>query len=179
MSRGPGKVERVILNLFDNESDASYSTEDLIDRVYPGLGSVEKKHRVSVLRAAKRACERLQGWYYTSSVGLGGTVIFYSIYNVMSYATMRAKADINAHYRSNDPRVRQSQIKGPEEIAAMFAEGGRHYDYVVDGGAWWRHVQINIIERDGIDNEGARVLIAAQQRDNRRFDALLGRAPEQ
>jgi hypothetical protein len=59
MSRGPGRIEHAIEAVFTAAPDDAYTTEDLIDRAYPGLDRVEKKHRVAVLRAAKKVCNRI------------------------------------------------------------------------------------------------------------------------
>jgi hypothetical protein len=57
MSKGPGRVERIIEAVFAAEPDNAFTIEDLCDRVYPGE-PIEKKHRVSVLRAAKQVAKR-------------------------------------------------------------------------------------------------------------------------
>ena len=58
MSRGPGRIERAIAAILDAEPDNAFTTEDLCERVYPGVNRVEKKHRVAVLRAANKLIKR-------------------------------------------------------------------------------------------------------------------------
>ena len=58
MSRGPGHVERKLVEIFRRTKRTGLlSTYDLCCEVF-GKGAVEKKHRVSVLRAVKRISER-------------------------------------------------------------------------------------------------------------------------
>jgi hypothetical protein len=52
MSRGLGKVQIIIKELFKEDPRAIYSTERLCCLVY-GVDQVDKKHRVAVLRAIK------------------------------------------------------------------------------------------------------------------------------
>jgi hypothetical protein len=56
MSRGPGKIERAIGQAFKAEPERTFGTDDLIAIAFPHIDQVEKKHRVSVLRAARGAC---------------------------------------------------------------------------------------------------------------------------
>jgi hypothetical protein len=54
MSRGPGRIERAIEALFASQPGRTFSTEELVEAAYRGVNRTEKKHRVAVLRAAKR-----------------------------------------------------------------------------------------------------------------------------
>jgi hypothetical protein len=56
MSRGPGKIEQAIGEAFKSEPERTFGTDDLIAIAFPDINHVEKKHRVSVLRAARGAC---------------------------------------------------------------------------------------------------------------------------
>lgn len=57
MSRGLGRVQAHIKELFIANPRAIYSTEDLCLLVY-GVERVDKKHRVAVLRALKSLARR-------------------------------------------------------------------------------------------------------------------------
>src|SRR5262245_41051962 len=57
MSRGPGIVERQLADIFAREPRGVFTTEMLCRRVYL-IEKVQKKHRVSVLRALKRLAAR-------------------------------------------------------------------------------------------------------------------------
>ena len=48
------------------------------------------------------------------------------------------------------------------KLRARLNEDGPNYEYIVPGGAWWRHVQIHIAERDG-DVERVAQLKAEQE----------------
>lgn len=54
MSRGPGRIERAIEALFASQAGRTFSTDELVEAAYRGVNRIEKKHRVAVLRAAKR-----------------------------------------------------------------------------------------------------------------------------
>lgn len=154
MSKGPGRIERAIQAAFAAEPDNAFTTEDLIDRVYPGANRAERKHRVAVTRAAKQTCERLaeQGWRWASSESLGRRLVFYNMYDVQSYAMGRLKTDSYPRYRNTDPRSMRSASE--DDLRARLSPGGRDHHLVVEGGAWWSHVDGWIAERDG-DHERA------------------------
>ena len=52
MSRGPGRIERQLIEIFKKKPKETFSTEQLCSKVYR-TKDVQKKHRVSVLRALK------------------------------------------------------------------------------------------------------------------------------
>lgn len=68
MSRGPGRIERAIERIMDAEPDSAFTVGDLCWRVFPAIQAVERKHRVSVLRAIEKVTARSEGW----RVGLTG-----------------------------------------------------------------------------------------------------------
>jgi hypothetical protein len=53
MSKGPGRVEKKLFEIFKRNGKQFISTRDLCRKVYP-TEQVKKKHRVSVLRALAR-----------------------------------------------------------------------------------------------------------------------------
>jgi hypothetical protein len=57
MSRGPGRIEAKLLQLFSNQPRAILSTAEICRRIY-ATTQVNKKHRVAVLRALKRLGRR-------------------------------------------------------------------------------------------------------------------------
>jgi hypothetical protein len=163
MSRGPGKIERAIEAVFAAEPDDAFTTADLCDWVYPALNRVEKKHRVAVIRAAMNVCGRT-GWGCYRTESLGGTLVFYNPFDVMSYAIGRTKADFFTNYRNNDRRMVYYRGTTTEGIRGTFEPGGKKHDMIVEGGHWWRHVQLNIAARDGDTSERAQALQAEQDR---------------
>jgi hypothetical protein len=189
VSKGPGRVERAIADVFEAEPDNAFTVEDLCDRVYPGE-PVEKKHRVAVLRAAKNIAKRNTEIGARAGECLGASIVFYNKYHVLSYAMARLKTDRFNRYRSNDSRdtytgwnaIYGDPGKGmvwrikhhnsdEEELLARLSEGGSYHEFVVPGGAWWRHTQIRIAERDG-DTETAERLRAEGKAE---FGAIFGR----
>jgi hypothetical protein len=54
MSKGPGRVQRVILALIQADPHGAWTTENLCVEAYPDSPSDQKKERVAVLRALKR-----------------------------------------------------------------------------------------------------------------------------
>jgi hypothetical protein len=75
-------------------------------------------------------------------------LVVYTADNVTSYALMRLKTDYFNHYQNRDPRCPEHRIKTEAELRARIAPGGRDHKLVVEGGAWWRHVQWWLQERE-------------------------------
>jgi hypothetical protein len=75
MSRGPEHVERAIKAAFAAEPDEAFTTEELCHKIYPRIKHVQKRHRVSVLRAAKK----LQLYWKVTGGGTGRTLVFFSM----------------------------------------------------------------------------------------------------
>jgi hypothetical protein len=172
MSKGPGHVSRAIEAALEAEPDNAFTIEDLCDRVYRGVNRVEKKHRVAVLRAAKAIVARCPDFDCMTGEGLGGTLVIFNRYRVMSYAMAWLKADRFERYRSNDKRNKwrppawyckglgwgpagkgkvwvQTKRNATEADLRAQLESERHRKLMAPGGAWWRQVQIWIAERDG------------------------------
>ena len=149
MSRGPGKIERAIRQLMADQPTGAWTVEDLCERVYTGINWVEKKHRVSVLRALKRAVHDDVDWILWTSDTIGGAVVLVNMSNVESYGLARLKSDWLHHYRSNDPRIHEERIWSEKDLLRCLAPGGRDHEYIQPGGAWHRHVQRHIAEQDG------------------------------
>lgn len=53
MSRGPGRLQRAILDLIAENPHGAWLTEQLCDELYDFPNPVEKKHRVAVLHALR------------------------------------------------------------------------------------------------------------------------------
>jgi hypothetical protein len=84
MSRGPGRIERSIRALFDLHPDLAFITDDLVEHCFPSAGSIERKHRVSVLRAAHSVIAADPNW---REMGRGGQCgVFVNLDNLQSYA---------------------------------------------------------------------------------------------
>lgn len=185
MSKGPGRISHAIEAAIEAELDNAFTVEDLCDRVYPGINRVEKKHRVSVLRAAKAIVARRSDLDWVTSEGLGGTLVIFNRCRVLSYAMARLKTDCLNRYRSNDGRDkwtpprwftksagygdpgkgmvwRKTKYNTTEADLRAALSDERYRELVTPGGAWWRHVQIHRAERDG-DAEKLAQLKAEQE----------------
>jgi hypothetical protein len=53
MSRGPGRIQQVVLALIEDDADGAWSTSDICGHAFRGANRVEKKHRVAVSRALR------------------------------------------------------------------------------------------------------------------------------
>src|SRR5215469_15240361 len=78
MSRGPGRIERAIKAAFDAEPARVFTTEYLCTHVYAGATRIEKKHRVSLIRAAKRVLQREHNWRMTRTHLPGAPFLFFN-----------------------------------------------------------------------------------------------------
>ena len=66
--------------------------------------------------------------------------------------------------RNNDRRIRDHWRTTAEGSRGTFEPGGKKHDMIVEGGPWWRHVQLNIAARDGDTSERAQALQAEQDK---------------
>lgn len=146
MSRGAGRVQRIIEEAF-SVPEKSYTLLDLFRYAYPEAEDLEKKHQVAIKRAAAKVCLKT-GWKTWRRDTRGRGYVYYDPCDLISYATARLKAD-ERNYQSQDWWIREFNPKTDEDILASLAEGGRHHKLIVEGGTWWRFVQIAIAERDG------------------------------
>lgn len=78
MSRGPGRIERAIKAAFDAEPTRVFTTEYLCAHIYVGATKIEKKHRVSLIRAAKRVLQREHNWRMTRTHLPGAPFLFFN-----------------------------------------------------------------------------------------------------
>ena len=86
MSRGPGRAQRVIAEAFRSAPSQTFTVEQLILRVYPGVNRAEKKHRVAVLRAADAICWPM-GWARWRSNQQSNLIVYFNMLDLRSYAT--------------------------------------------------------------------------------------------
>lgn len=138
MSKGPGRIECALAAIFDGEPDNAFTTEELCEKAYPGC-YIEKKHRVSVIRAVSQLAKRRDTLIQWRSETLGRVNVYFNEDNVMSYAMARLKTDNLCHYRSNDPRIYRMMTEA--DLIAELSQGGSYRKYVEPGGAWWQYVQ--------------------------------------
>jgi hypothetical protein len=156
MSRGFGTVQRKIAEMLAANPDDAFTVEELCRAVY-GVSPPEKRHRVSVLRAAKALVEKRPeiGWTGASGYGLA----FFNSRSVMSYGRARIK----------------TQRSWGEDINARLAPGGRYYKEIMEGGEWWLNVQVWTARQD---NDTARLtelqpMIDAENQKIQAFMAMV------
>jgi hypothetical protein len=170
MSRGPGRIERAIEELFAGSPGTAFSTDEIVAVVYRGVNRIEKKHRVATLRAAHRVAKRRhwEKWQCertrcTSGRGpiTGRGAIFVNVLNLRSYAIGRLRTD----WLHADESI--------EELVAM-VDGGAEAEYIKPGGPWWIHVEQAKAKIGGhvIDPETQRLIDAHEQRLRSDDDAL-------
>lgn len=94
MSRGPGRIERAIERLIAGQPDAAFLIDDLCWIVFPAIDAVEKKHRVSVLRATAKVISREGNWTLGQSGNRrGAPLALFNIKSRHSIAVMLAKGE--------------------------------------------------------------------------------------
>lgn len=139
---GQQEIERTIRDVFTCNVDSAFSVDDLCGHVYLGLKQPQRKHRAAVIPIAKQVCEQLgDDWNWWRADTRGGTLVFFNHANVASYAIARLKTDC---YNSGTEK----------ELRALISPGGRYHDYIVKGGAWWKHCQNHINETTNQKNGG-------------------------
>ena len=104
MSRGPGRIERAIYELFDQHPEGAWTTEDLCRVIYPTANRTEKKHRVAVLRAMKKIAGKTDALCRDltcrQAETTGRSLVIFNHANVMSYSLARLKVDFCSCYAS-------------------------------------------------------------------------------
>jgi hypothetical protein len=94
MSKGPGRVERAIRDLFAAHPDLAFITDELAEHCY-GISQdqLTRAHRVSVLRAAHKIVAPDPDWTAWRIEGQGRGWVFLNLANVQSYALGRLIGD--------------------------------------------------------------------------------------
>lgn len=69
---------RAIKAAFDAEPTRVFTVEDLYAHVYGRANKIEKKHRVSLIRAAKRVLQRESDWRMIRSRLPGAPLLFFN-----------------------------------------------------------------------------------------------------
>jgi hypothetical protein len=134
MSRGAGHVGRAIKALFEADPSGTFSTDELVAAVYPGVNHIEKKHRVAVHRAAKNLMTHMPQWkqWQCERRGYGGSdrgSVFVNVSDLHSYAIGRLRTDF-LHARTS-----------VDELTQMLNDDERTAALVAPGGPWWLHVE--------------------------------------
>jgi hypothetical protein len=100
VSRGPGRIERAIRQLFDAHPDEAFVTDELAEHCYPDVRPVTRKHQVAVLRAAWNVLKNEADWCEERINGMGNGYVFYNAANVRSTTLGRSIVWGDIVYRS-------------------------------------------------------------------------------
>jgi len=131
MSRGPGRIERVIETAFSDEPNRTFTIDELVPIAYPGLNRPGKRHLIAILRAAHKAAARL-GWHCWPSERPCHHIVFVNVCNVRSYAIGRLRID-SRHY--NDLLYKIERLLDDPELQ------NSKWHLVQPGGLWWEYAQ--------------------------------------
>ncbi|MBS7741468.1 MULTISPECIES: hypothetical protein [unclassified Chelatococcus] len=145
MSRGPGRIEQAIAKTFEDHQEETFDVEELARIVYPGINRIEKKHRVAVLRAARKVAWRMNWSYWYQEVP-SAPAVFGNLLNVRSYGL----AMVRSQYRWRPTTLDQhrARVDDPKSHDSRWA-------WIQPGGSWWLHVEINKAKANGDDDRAA------------------------
>lgn len=106
MSRGHGRVERAIIELF--KTGDTWTVEDLCRAAFPGLNRIERKHRVAARRAAHNVAEECGVGTVEAGIHCGPVLLFGRIgapHDIISQAWRAALNRRNESARGGRPRA--------------------------------------------------------------------------
>jgi hypothetical protein len=161
-----GKLERAIREHLGAHPDEAFSTDELAEHCYPDTRTIERKHRVSVLRAARKVVSADPDWAWRVSESHGGSLVFFNRASVPSRAMAHHMAEMAVAYHSPKRRERirwarsdfimTDVLERPDVIAKVQDELSKpHLAHVTESRqqavAWHKR------ERDGDTEEKERV----------------------
>jgi hypothetical protein len=150
MSTRPGRIERALVAIFDGERDNAFTVQDLCERIWPDVyqdpqaGRIERKHRTTVVRAARNIARQRPEIQWLHGERLGRGLVFFRHDEVMSYAMARLKADRFQRYRVKDLRLHWSKDEGD---LRRELDDEAHRTLIGPGGAWLRQVEMFLAGR--------------------------------
>jgi hypothetical protein len=158
MSRGPGRIERAIRALFDAHPDLAFITDELAEHCYPNAPAIERKHQVSVLRAAHKIMAADPDWRARRRIRNGSGWVFFNASSLQSYALSRLIDSCFGHYcspeRAAGLRVRRWFYASERRITRLdlltkLEEPPNRAVMAAPEGTWFRVVQEHRARRDG------------------------------
>ena len=155
MSRGPGRIQRAIEQTFRDNPDEAFTVDWLVGEAYPDLPDdepIQKKHRVAVLRAARKVAAAA-GWCWCNRYGPDRPMVEFNPYNHRSYARAAWRISRYGRYDPENPDIRSR---------------------TEPGGEWWLELEINRARRDG-DEVALRSLQAMRAEQVADFARMLRR----
>ncbi len=150
MTGGLGRIERALVAIFDGERDNAFTIEDLCERIWPDLypdrqgGKIERKHRGTVIRAARNIARQRPEIQWLRGERRGGSLVFFRHDEVISYAMARLKADRFQRYRSKNPRLHWSN---DEAALRRKLDDESHRKLIGPHGTWRRQVEVFVALR--------------------------------
>ena len=141
-------------------------TAELAPIVYPGINRPEKKHRVSIIRAACKVARRISWGIYRTGAR-GGEFVCCNLLNLRSYAMgmLRTTFYLNC---SRTLRQLEELLDNPDIHMSQWAD-------VQPGGVWAMHVELRKADLAGNTAEGERLreeLGRRSQRNQEMMDVL-------
>jgi hypothetical protein len=139
-----GRIQRVLVKIFDRERDNAFTTEDLCERIWPDLSpdQIKKSHHGTVIRAVRHIASQRPEIQWLHTQRRGGALVFFRHDEVMSYAMARLKADRFERYRS-----RRLPWSSGEEALRRELDNESYRKLIGPGGAWRRQVEIFLARR--------------------------------
>ena len=166
MSKGPGKVERAVQDLFESDPTGAWLIDDIVWHVWPDNDyPLPRSQLVSARRAAKNVAQRLDWDTWRSGIFTrrGAPMAYYNPYNVMSYALARVKTDHEywaLEFSEADWRAKLDKDDNQRCIEP--------------GGAWWIHTEQRIAKRDGDEARLAELDAMMEELRERVQEAIAG-----
>jgi len=126
-----GKIERAIREHLAANPDEAFSTHELCAVCYPNVPRVAlagsetfgRKHRVAVLRAARKVLLALPDWRAIQANGLGPMLVFFNAASVPS----TAKADFMRRHLNSPGGGPEERWDEPKRLADAERAVGEHF----------------------------------------------------
>jgi hypothetical protein len=174
MSRGPGRIERALRGLFDASPDRAFLTADLVKHCFPDARRIERKHEVSVLRAARKIVAGDPDWTswrtdWGSIVYNGGNLRSYGLFEILrsegrlirpdgsgewDYPPQPGRRYYDHYIWRQDPKV---------DRAVPLLDHPHCQAHMAPDGAWWKAVRLHCAERDGDEAAAAPLRLEAER----------------
>jgi hypothetical protein len=185
MSNGLGRIELGILEAFRSEPDDAFTTDELAKRIY-GVETVEKKHRVAILRAARnlnpslnnfknfgkteynwlKAVKMEHGYwtsYYDGHSGYSRLFVFFNCCNLQSYGMSHEKVE----YFSLEQPPSNAQLR------KQLKKNVRFQERMAKGGWYWKHVEEYKAECSGDEKKAKKIKAANDKASAKSFAAAV------
>ena len=139
MSRGPGRIERTLAELLSHNHTDAYTTDELCLACFPDEPGIEKRHRVSVLRAMQKVRNNL-GWIARTISGQRGNYIFFNSHNLHSLAIGRTRSSAQGDWSHDCGRTAiitsdkaEAMLLGRDQATYWRSARDESHDVRVDG----------------------------------------------